>query len=134
MIAYVFEFIGTALLILLGNGIVANVVLKGTKGSNAGWVGIALAWGIAVFVGVYVSADISGSHLNPAVTLGLAGAGKFSWSLVPGYVLAQTSGAMAGSFGVWLTYKKQYDATENRKPFEPLSARIHLYTIPFGTS
>jgi glycerol uptake facilitator protein len=114
MTVYIFEFIGTALLILLGNGIVANVVLKGTKGGDAGWVGIALAWGIAVFVGVYVSADFSGSHINPAVTLGLALAGKFNWALVPGYICAQTLGAMAGTTGVWLVYKKHYDATEDR--------------------
>ncbi|HZJ20683.1 MAG TPA: aquaporin, partial [Pricia sp.] len=79
MTVYVFEFIGTAMLILIGNGIVANIVLKGTKGSDAGWTGIALAWGIAVFIGVFVSADVSGAHLNPAVTFGLATAGKFAW-------------------------------------------------------
>jgi len=111
MTAYLFEFIGTAMLILLGNGIVANIVLQGTKGSGAGWVGIALAWGIAVFVGVYISADVSGAHINPAVTLALAIAGKFDWSLVPGYMAAQVLGAMFGTSLVWLTYKKQYDAT-----------------------
>lgn len=114
MTPYIFEFIGTAMLLLLGNGIVANVVLKGTKGSDAGWTGIALAWGIAVFVGVYISADGSGAHLNPAVTIGLASAGKFSWSLVPMYILAQVLGAMMGNLLVWLTYKKQYDATEDQ--------------------
>tara|TARA_R110002167_G_scaffold51470_14_gene148939 strand:+ start:2691 stop:3419 length:729 start_codon:yes stop_codon:yes gene_type:complete len=110
---YLFEFIGTAMLILLGNGIVANIVLKGTKGPDSGWVGISLAWGIAVFVGVFISADGSGGHLNPAVTLGLATAGKFSWHMVPGYILAQILGAMLGSTLVWLTYKKQYDATSD---------------------
>ncbi len=113
MTEYLFEFIGTAMLILLGNGIVANVVLKGTKGSNSGWVGISLAWGIAVFVGVFISADVSGAHLNPAVTFGLATAGKFSWALVPGYMLAQTLGAMLGTTLVWMAYKKQYDATDD---------------------
>lgn len=110
---YIFEFIGTAMLILIGNGIVANLVLKGTKGADSGWVGISLAWGIAVFIGVFVSADVSGAHLNPAVTIGLATAGKFSWSLVPGYCIAQIIGAMMGNLLVWLTYKKQYDATED---------------------
>lgn len=110
---YLFEFIGTAMLILIGNGIVANLVLKGTKGADSGWVGISLAWGIAVFIGVFMSADISGAHLNPAVSIGLATAGKFSWTLVPGYIVAQILGAMMGNLLVWLTYKKQYEATEN---------------------
>ncbi|WP_339708974.1 MIP/aquaporin family protein [uncultured Kriegella sp.] len=114
MTAYIFEFIGTGMLILLGNGIVANVVLKGTKGSDAGWTGISLAWGIAVFVGVFISGNVSGAHLNPAVSLGLAVAGKFDWALVPGYAVAQILGAMMGNLLVWLTYKKQYDATENQ--------------------
>ncbi len=114
MTVYIFEFIGTAMLILIGNGIVANVVLKGTKGANAGWTGIALAWGIAVFIGVFVSADVSGAHLNPAVTVGLATAGKFGWELVPGYMVAQVLGAMMGNLLVWMTYKKQYDATEDQ--------------------
>ena len=111
MNVYIFEFIGTAMLILLGNGVVANVVLKNSKGSNAGWTGISLAWGIAVFCGVYISADVSGAHLNPAVTIGLALAGKFSWTLVPGYFISQILGAMMGNLLVWLTYKKQYDNT-----------------------
>ncbi|MFD0797012.1 MIP/aquaporin family protein [Maribacter chungangensis] len=113
MTAFIFEFIGTAMLILIGNGVVANLVLKGTKGGDLGWVGIALAWGIAVFIGVFVSADASGAHLNPAVTIGLATAGKFSWTLVPGYIVAQVLGAMMGNLLVWLNHKKQYDATED---------------------
>lgn len=114
MTAYLFEFIGTAILILFGNGVVANLVLKDTKGSDLGWVGIAIAWGIAVFVAVYVSAGKSGAHINPAVTIGLATAGKFDWQLVPGYMLAQVLGAMFGNTLVWLTYKKHYDATDNQ--------------------
>ncbi|WP_339628083.1 MIP/aquaporin family protein [uncultured Maribacter sp.] len=113
MIVYIFEFIGTAMLILIGNGIVANLVLKGTKGSDSGWTGISLAWGIAVFIGVFMSADVSGAHLNPAVSIGLATAGKFSWALVPGYIIAQVLGAIMGNLLVWLTYKKQYEATED---------------------
>ncbi len=114
MEVYVFEFIGTALLLLLGNGIVANAVLKDTKGGDAGWVGITIGWGVAVFVGVFVAADVSGAHLNPAVTIGFATAGKFGWSLVPGYIIAQFMGAMLGTTLVWLTYKKQYDATDDQ--------------------
>ena len=114
MNAYLFEFIGTAMLILLGNGVVANLVLKDTKGSNLGWVGISLAWGIAVFCGVFVSADVSGAHINPAVTVSLAIAGKFSWDLVPGYIIAQILGAMMGNLLVWLTYKKHYEATTDQ--------------------
>lgn len=113
MTAYIFEFIGTGMLILIGNGVVANLVLKGTKGADSGWVGISLAWGIAVFIGVFISADVSGAHINPAVTIGLATAGKFSWSMVPGYIIAQILGAMMGNFLVWLTYKKQYEHTED---------------------
>jgi len=113
MTNFIFEFIGTGMLILIGNGVVANLVLKGTKGSDSGWVGISLAWGIAVFIGVFISADVSGAHLNPAVTIGLATAGKFSWGLVPGYILAQILGAMMGNLLIWLSYKKQYDTTED---------------------
>jgi glycerol uptake facilitator protein len=113
MNAYLFEFIGTALLILLGNGVVANVSLKNTYGFNAGLIVITFGWAIGVFVGVFVSADASGAHINPAVTLALATAGKFSWQMVPGYILAQMLGAMMGSLLVWLTYKKHYDATED---------------------
>ncbi|MCH2214617.1 MAG: aquaporin family protein [Flavobacteriales bacterium] len=115
MNGYLFEFIGTAVLILLGNGVVANLVLKDTKGSDLGWVGISIAWGLAVFVAVYISADSSGAHLNPAVTIGLAAAGKFEWSLVPGYIFFQVLGAMTGSLLVWLTYKKQYDSTTDQE-------------------
>ena len=111
MNVYLFEFIGTAMLILLGNGVVANLVLKNTKGADSGWVGISVAWGIAVFCGVFISADVSGAHLNPAVTIGFAVAGKFNWALVPGYFIAQLLGAMMGNLFVWLTYKKQYDST-----------------------
>jgi len=114
MTPYIFEFVGTAMLLLIGNGIVANLVLKGTKGANAGWVGISLAWGIAVFIGVFISADVSGAHLNPAVTFGLATAGKFSWALVPGYVISQILGAIFGNLLVWLNYKKQYEATTDK--------------------
>lgn len=108
------EFIGTMFLILLGNGVVANVVLTGTKGNNGGWIVITTAWALAVFVGVVIAAPFSGAHLNPAVTLGLAIAQKFSWAKVPAYVAAQLLGAMAGQFLVWLMYKDHYAITEDK--------------------
>jgi glycerol uptake facilitator protein len=113
MNVYLAEFIGTALMILLGNGVVANVVLKGTKGNNGGWIVITTAWALAVFVGVVVAGPYSGAHLNPIVTLGLAIGKGFSWSLVPYYIIAQLAGAMTGSFLVWVVYKDHFDATED---------------------
>ncbi|KIA95948.1 MIP (Major intrinsic protein) family permease [Pedobacter kyungheensis] len=110
---YLAEFIGTALMILLGNGVVANVVLKGTKGNNGGWISITTAWALAVFVGVVVAGPYSGAHLNPIVTLGLAIGKGFNWELVPFYMLAQLAGAMTGSFLVWVMYKDHFDATED---------------------
>ncbi|MDZ4682671.1 MAG: MIP/aquaporin family protein [Saprospiraceae bacterium] len=107
------ELIGTAILILLGNGVVANVLLKDSKGNHGGWVVITLGWAMAVFVAVYVAAGSSGAHLNPAVTVALAIAGKFSWADVPVYVAAQLIGAMIGAMLVWMAYKKHYDATDD---------------------
>ncbi|MDQ0639477.1 glycerol uptake facilitator protein [Pedobacter sp. W3I1] len=114
MNVYLAEFIGTALMILLGNGVVANVVLKGTKGNNSGWIVITTAWALAVFVGVVVAGPYSGAHLNPIVTLGLAIGKGFSWALVPFYIIAQLAGAMTGSFLVWLIYKDHFDATDDQ--------------------
>ncbi len=113
MSPFVAELTGTAVLITLGSGVVANVLLDKTKGNNSGLVVIALAWAIAVFVGVYISADISGAHLNPAVTIGLAVAGKFSWSEVPSYLMAQLLGAFVGAVLGWLTYKDHFAATKD---------------------
>ncbi|MDX6188857.1 MIP/aquaporin family protein [Flavobacterium sp. Fl-318] len=113
MTPFTAEIIGTMLLILLGNGVVANVVLKDTKGNNSGWIVITTAWALAVFVGVQVAGPVSGAHLNPAVTVGLAIAGKFSWALVPSYIIAQLIGAMAGAFLVWLFHKDHFAATED---------------------
>ena len=113
MTPFVAELIGTFALILLGNGVVANVVLNETKGNSGGWIVITLAWGLAVFVGVFIAGSISGAHLNPAVTIGLAIAGSFSWTMVPGYILAQFLGAMLGTSTVWLMYKDHYDSTED---------------------
>lgn len=108
------EFIGTMFLILLGNGVVANVVLTGTKGNNGGWIVITTAWALAVFVGVVIAAPFSTAHLNPAVSIGLAIAHKFSWAKVPAYVGAQMLGAMAGQTLVWLVYKDHYAVTEDK--------------------
>ncbi|HEX5551713.1 MAG TPA: MIP/aquaporin family protein [Chitinophagaceae bacterium] len=106
---YVAELIGTAFLILLGNGVVANVLLMKSKGLNGGWIAITFGWAIAVFVGVYITAPFSGGHINPAVTIGLALAGKFAWSKVLPYIAAQMVGAMIGALLSWLCYKKHYD-------------------------
>lgn len=107
------EFIGTAILILLGNGVVANVVLNKTKGNNSGWIVITFGWGMAVFTAVFITGQFSGAHINPAVTLGLAFAGLFSWTHVPLYILAQMLGAFFGAVLVWLTYRDHYEATHD---------------------
>ena len=114
MNAYTAEFIGTAIMILLGNGVVANVVLKDTKGNNSGWIVITTAWALAVFVAVVVAGPYSGAHLNPAVTLSLAISGAFEWTEVPFYAISQITGAMLGSLLVWLFYKDHFDATEDK--------------------
>ncbi len=114
MTPFLAEFIGTALVILLGNGVVANVVLTGTKGNGGGWIMITTAWALAVFVGVVVSAPYSGAHLNPAVTIALAISGKFEWAQVPIYMLAQMLGAMLGSLLVWVKYKDHFLATDDK--------------------
>jgi glycerol uptake facilitator protein len=106
------EFIGTMILILLGNGVVANVLLKDTKGNDSGWIVITTGWALAVFAGVIIAGPYSGAHLNPAVSIGLAIAGKFAWSQVPGFILAQLLGAMAGAWLVYLMYKDHFNATK----------------------
>ena len=111
MQAYLAEFVGTELLVLLGNGVVANVVLDKTKGHGSGWIVIAFGWGMAVFVAVWCVGPISGAHLNPAVTLGLAAAGDFPWAGAPGYVAAQMLGAILGATLVFLYYRPHYAAT-----------------------
>lgn len=107
------EVIGTAIIILFGGGVVANVLLNKTKGNNGGWIVITVGWAVGVFVGVFVAAPFSGAHLNPAVTLGLVLVGKFPLASMPGYVLAQLWGAMLGAFLVWVTYKRHFDITED---------------------
>lgn len=113
MSPFVAELIGTLILILLGNGVVANVLLKDTKGNGGGWIVITTGWALAVFAGVVVAGPYSGAHLNPAVTVGLAIGGKFPWADVPSYILAQIIGAMLGALLVWITYKNHFDATEH---------------------
>jgi glycerol uptake facilitator protein len=113
MSPYLAEFIGTLLLVLLGNGVVANVVLKDTKGENAGWIVISFGWGMAVFVAVFCVADISGAHINPAVTVGLAIAGEFEVALMAGYLAAQFAGAAVGAVLVWLVYRDHYSQTKD---------------------
>jgi glycerol uptake facilitator protein len=109
---FIGEFIGTALLIVLGDGVVANVVLNKTKGNNSGWIVITFGWAMAVFVGVYAATSLGGSgHLNPAVTLAMAVFHQFQWNLVPTYILAQFTGAICGALLVWLSYKQHFDAT-----------------------
>jgi glycerol uptake facilitator protein len=111
MTPFIAEIIGTALLITLGDGVVANVVTKKSKGENGGWIVITMGWSIAVFVAVYTAAASSGAHLNPAVTIALASIGKFDWDLVPIYIAAQFAGAMLGAFIVWLCYRQHIDET-----------------------
>jgi glycerol uptake facilitator protein len=105
------ELIGTMFLILLGAGVVANVILKGTKGNAGGWMVITTGWALAVFVGVVVAGPYSGAHLNPAVSIGLAIAGKFAWSEVPAYIAAQVVGAMLGAFLAWCIYRDHFNET-----------------------
>ncbi|HPF01875.1 MAG TPA: MIP/aquaporin family protein [Bacteroidales bacterium] len=107
------EFFGTAMILVFGSGVVANVLLNKTKGNNSGWIVITFGWAVGVFTGVLIAADVSGAHLNPAVTLALVIAGKFSTSLMPLYISAQLLGAMFGSGLAWLAYKKHFDATED---------------------
>lgn len=105
------ELFGTMFLILLGTGVVANVVLKGTKGFNSGWMVITTGWALAVFVGVVIAGPYSGAHLNPAVTIGLAIAEKFPWKDVDVYIGAQLIGAVLGAFITWLVYRDHFNET-----------------------
>jgi glycerol uptake facilitator protein len=122
---FVAEFLGTMILLLLGNGVVANVVLKNTKGNGSGWIVITTGWALAVFAGVVIAGPYSGAHLNPAVTIGLAIAGKFPWAEVPSFILAQLAGAMVGAVLVWIMYKDHFSATS-----EPALKSASFYTYP----
>ncbi len=113
MTPYLAEAIGTMLLVLLGDGVVANVLLGKTKGHNGGWIVVTAGWAMAVTVAVYCTVSVSGAHLNPAVTLGLAAIGRFEGALVPGYLAAQMVGAFLGAVLVWLAYLPHWKETKD---------------------
>jgi glycerol uptake facilitator protein len=108
---YLAEGVGTALLVLFGNGVVANMVLARTKGASGGWICITAGWAFGVAIAVFAVARISGAHLNPAVSVALASIGGFEWSLVPGYIAAQVAGAFAGAVLVFLAYLAHWAPT-----------------------
>jgi len=113
MTPFIAELIGTFLLLFIGGGVVANVVLDGTKGNGpGGWMVITTAWALAVYIGVVVSSPYSGAHLNPAVSVGLAVAGEFAWTEVPMYILAQVIGAFFGALATWVMYFDHFNITE----------------------
>ncbi len=114
MSAYLAEFIGTFLLIFLGNGVVAGVLLKQSKSENAGWIVIVLAWGLAVSFAIYAVGKFSGAHINPAVTLALAAVGEFPSNQVAGYIAAQMGGAMSGAVLVWWHYLPHWGKTADQ--------------------
>lgn len=115
MINFWYELVGTMLLVLLGDGVVANMNLSGTKssGSSAAWIVVTLAWGLAVFVGVVVAGPVSGAHLNPAVTLGLALINAFPWDQVPLYIAGQLIGGAFGALVVWIFFRNHFNLTND---------------------
>lgn len=115
MTPFIAEITGTALLIIFGDGVVANVLLTKSKGNNSGWIVITMGWAMAVFVAVYCAGNISGAHINPVVSISLAAAGKFPWASVPIYIAAQFLGAMFGALIVWLTYRDHFNETKEQE-------------------
>jgi len=113
MQAYIGEFIGTMILIILGDGVVAGVLLRNSKAENSGWIVITFGWGLAVAVAVYCVGQFSGAQINPAVTISMAVTGQFDWALVPGYIIAQFLGAFVGAVIVWLAYLPHWAETED---------------------
>jgi glycerol uptake facilitator protein len=144
---FIAELVGTMLLIVLGDGVVANVLLNKSKGQNSGWIVIATGWAMAVCVGVYAVNPISGAHINPAITISLAVIGKFPWAMVVPYILAQMIGAFLGGVIVWLAYPRHFEATENSEfkllvfctepairdiPANLLTEIVGTFTLVFG--
>lgn len=113
MTPYIAEFVGTMMLILLGDGVVANVTLNKSGMKGAGSIQITFAWGLAVLLPAFIFGAASGAHFNPALTIALAADGSMSWSLVPGYIIAQMAGAFVGACLVYILFKEQFDATED---------------------
>ena len=125
-----FEFIGTLVLVLLGDGVVASTVLKQSKGYNGGWVVITIAWGLAVMCGVLIAGPYSGAHLNPALSIGLAAAGSFPWASVPGYVAAQLLGGFCGAVLVYIYIR----TTSTRRTIRVRSSACSAPCPPSWTS
>lgn len=133
MNTFLAELIGTMLLILLGNGVVANVVLKKSKAENAGWLTINIGWALAVAIPVFIMGGISGAHFNPAVTIGLAVIGKFAWAQVPAYLAAQFIGALLGAVLVFIFFYPHYEATEDKgAKLATFSTGPAIKNIPFN--
>jgi glycerol uptake facilitator protein len=136
MAMYLSEFLGTFILVLLGDGVCANVSLRKSKGESGGWIVVTAGWGFAVAVAAYTVGWVGGAQINPAVTLGLAAIGKFSWALVPGYIIAQMLGAILGAITVYITYKDHFDATDDPATKLGLFATapaVRNYTMNFVT-
>src|ERR687886_520138 len=125
MTAYVAEFVGTLVLILLGDGVVAGVLLRNSKAEHSGWIVIAFGWGMAVAIAVYAVGAVSGAHINPAVTIGLASIGAFPWANVVPYIIAQFLGAFVGAVLVWIAYYDHWKVTD-----DPVLKRGVFCTIP----
>ena len=131
MLPYVSEFIGTAIMMILGNGLCANVNLDKSNMKGSGYVHVTIGWGLAVLLPAFVFGSTSGAHFNPAVTLGLAEAGKFAWSMVPGYIIAQLCGAFLGQCFVYLLFKDQFEATTDQNAiFGCFSTRPAVRDLP----
>jgi len=129
---YLAEFVGTAILILFGNGVCANVTLAKSKARGGGWMVVTTAWGLGVALAVYSVGRISGAHINPAVTVSLAAVGSFPWALVPGYILAQLAGAFTGAALVWLSFRAHWKETDDPEGKLGIFATIPAVRKPFA--